>query len=418
MTTSRERARMTRSLALVAALVVPLCAQGLCSLVLRASAASQAPQSPAPKIPLREGLTIIGAHRNDKGDFENIRQITRVDAKSITVELSTDEPAEATPNNPIAELLGGDCRDNTGPRDPKKRWVIPRRVLREDMESAHAYRQEFIGCTGKEDFHPGSTALGFSASVMRELKAKGQTNLDVSLTGNPAAAFNNIIGQLLGGSSKELEQAAMTSGVLTRIEPISMPFKVIVNDEPTELPAIHARWRAPDHLLEYWILDDDANPLVLRATKPAGSFQLQVVRLAFPVASTTSAAASAMAEKIERDLAKQGRTVVYGIYFDFASDRIKAESQPVLAEIAKVLRQNPAWSVGVEGHTDNIGGDSSNLDLSRRRAAAVKQALVTQYKIEGKRLDTSGFGASRPKDTNDTLAGRARNRRVELVKVG
>jgi outer membrane protein OmpA-like peptidoglycan-associated protein len=391
--------------------------EGLFFLVLSASATPQAPQSAAPKIPLREGLTIVGAYRNDKGDFENIRQITRVDAKSITVELSTDEPAEATPNNPIAELLGGDCRDNTGQRDPKKRRVIPRRVLREDMEGAHAYRQEFIGCTGKEDFHPGSTAIGLSTSVMRELRATGQAKLDVSLQGNPAAAFNNIIGQLLGGSSKELELAAMTSGVLSRIESAPVPFKVLVNDEPAELPAIHARWRAPDHLLEYWILDDDANPLVLRATKPTGSFQLQVIKLAFPVAVTASPAATTAADKIERDLAKQGRTVVYGIYFDFASDRIKAESQPVLADIAKVMRQNPSWSLGVEGHTDNIGGDTYNLDLSRRRAVAVKQALVAQYQIDAKRLDTSGFGASRPKDTNATLEGRARNRRVELAKI-
>lgn len=391
--------------------------EGLFILVLGASAVPQAPQSAAPKIPLREGLTIVGAYRNDKGDFENIRQITRVDAKSITVELSTDEPAEATANNPIAELLGGDCRDSNGPRDPKKRWVIPRRVLREDLESAHAYRQEFIGCTGKEDFHPGSTAVGLSASVIRELKAKGQTKLDVSLTGNPAAAFNNIIGQLLGGSSKELELAAMTSGVLARVEPANVPFKVIVNDEPTELPAIHARWRAPDQLIEYWILDDDANPLVLRATKPSGSFQLQVIKLVFPVPAAAPSGTATAADKMERELAKQGRTVVYGIYFDFASDRIKAESQPVLADIAKVLQQNPGWALGVEGHTDNIGGDPYNLDLSRRRAAAVKQALVTQYKVDAQRLDTSGYGASRPKDTNATLEGRARNRRVELAKI-
>src|SRR5437867_2399351 len=106
--------------------------EGLFFLVLSASAAPQAPQSAAPKVPPRDGLRIVAAYRNDKGDFENIRQTTRVDAKSITVELSTDEPAEATRSNPIAELLGGDCPDNPGQRDPKKRWVIPRRVLRED----------------------------------------------------------------------------------------------------------------------------------------------------------------------------------------------------------------------------------------------------------------------------------------------
>ena len=97
---------------------------------------------------------------------------------------------------------------------------------------------------------------------------------------------------------------------------------------------------------------------------------------------------------------------------------LKEESDTVLTEIAKVLQQNPAWSLAVEGHTDNIGDDASNLDLSRRRAAAVKQALVARYNVDGKRLQTNGYGASRPKDTNNTLEGRARNRRVELAKMG
>ena len=81
-----------------------------------------------------------------------------------------------------------------------------------------------------------------------------------------------------------------------------------------------------------------------------------------------------------------------------------------------MLRDNPEWSLTVNGHTDNIGGDVYNLDLSKRRAAAVKQALITQYRITPERLSTDGFGASRPVDTNDTLAGRARNRRVELTR--
>ncbi len=88
----------------------------------------------------------------------------------------------------------------------------------------------------------------------------------------------------------------------------------------------------------------------------------------------------------------------------------------MLAEIARVLQQNPSWSLGVEGHTDNIGGEASNIGLSTRRAAAVKQALVARYRIDGQRLHTNGYGASRPKGTNDTIEGRARNRRVELVK--
>jgi outer membrane protein OmpA-like peptidoglycan-associated protein len=88
----------------------------------------------------------------------------------------------------------------------------------------------------------------------------------------------------------------------------------------------------------------------------------------------------------------------------------------VLREIANALDHNPTWKLRVEGHTDNIGGDDYNMDLSQRRAEAVKQALVTHYHIVAGRLTPQGFGATRPKESNDTLAGRARNRRVELVR--
>jgi OOP family OmpA-OmpF porin len=74
------------------------------------------------------------------------------------------------------------------------------------------------------------------------------------------------------------------------------------------------------------------------------------------------------------------------------------------------------WKLTVEGHTDNIGGDTYNLDLSKRRALAVKEALVAQYDIAPERLTNDGFGASRPVESNETLEGRARNRRVELVR--
>ncbi len=89
---------------------------------------------------------------------------------------------------------------------------------------------------------------------------------------------------------------------------------------------------------------------------------------------------------------------------------------PVLKEIADAMITNPSWKLSVEGHTDNIGGDAYNLDLSNRRAAAVKQALGERYHIAPDRLTTVGYGASRPKESNDTLEGRARNRRVELVR--
>jgi outer membrane protein OmpA-like peptidoglycan-associated protein len=88
----------------------------------------------------------------------------------------------------------------------------------------------------------------------------------------------------------------------------------------------------------------------------------------------------------------------------------------VLKQIAGILQKNPSWKLSLAGHTDNAGEDPINLDLSKRRAAAVKNALVNQYKIAPDRLATNGFGASRPVASNDTIEGRARNRRVELQR--
>jgi len=124
----------------------------------------------------------------------------------------------------------------------------------------------------------------------------------------------------------------------------------------------------------------------------------------------------APAGEIEGSLAKSGRVDIYGIYFDVGSATLKAESGPVLKEISDALGKNPAWKLSVEGHTDNAGEDGPNMQLSRNRSASVKAALVTRFGIAGDRLATGGFGASKPKESNGTLKGRALNRRVELVR--
>jgi len=105
------------------------------------------------------------------------------------------------------------------------------------------------------------------------------------------------------------------------------------------------------------------------------------------------------------------------VYFSFNSDVIRDESEPTLKEIAEVLRRHRDWRLRIAGHTDGIGSDQQNLELSTRRAAAVKDALVKKFGIAAGRLETSGFGKSQPKDTNDTLEGRAHNRRVGLMKI-
>ena len=216
-------------------------------------------------------------------------------------------------------------------------------------------------------------------------------------------------------------------GTLTRVEAGDVKYPMIVNDQRVELPAIHLRGNMlvpekdprPENLRpkaspgELFVLDDPADPLVLnwRLKDPLfhnGNFRVEVVKISFPVAKPENV--------LEKQLTQVKRAVTYGIYFDFNKDTLKPESAPVLKEIADAMTHNPDWKLTVEGHTDNIGGDTYNLDLSKRRAAAVKQALVSEYNIAGDRLLTNGFGASRPVGPNDTLEGRARNRRVELVR--
>jgi OOP family OmpA-OmpF porin len=107
--------------------------------------------------------------------------------------------------------------------------------------------------------------------------------------------------------------------------------------------------------------------------------------------------------------------VIYGINFDFNSDRIREESKPTLDKVAAILKESSDWQMLVEGHTDNIGGESFNRTLSEKRAAAVRNYL-TGAGIDAARLRSAGAGFSQPVATNDTEAGRAQNRRVELIK--
>ena len=96
---------------------------------------------------------------------------------------------------------------------------------------------------------------------------------------------------------------------------------------------------------------------------------------------------------------------------------IREESEPTLEEIADLMRRHPEWKLSINGHTDNIASDAYNLDLSRRRAAATVNALTSRYGVDPSRLASAGSGESSPKDTNDTLEGRALNRRVELIRL-
>lgn len=122
------------------------------------------------------------------------------------------------------------------------------------------------------------------------------------------------------------------------------------------------------------------------------------------------------AAKMRLDMTETGHVALYGIYFDYNSAKLQPKSKPTLNEIAKLLTNHPDLRIIVVGHTDYMGGFDYNVNLSKRRAKTVLDALVKDYKITGTRLKSDGVGYLAPAATNLTDAGRALNRRVELVQ--
>jgi outer membrane protein OmpA-like peptidoglycan-associated protein len=124
----------------------------------------------------------------------------------------------------------------------------------------------------------------------------------------------------------------------------------------------------------------------------------------------------ATAAALTNGLTTTGHTIVNGILFDTGKADVKPESYAALDEVGKALKQDPKLNVFVVGHTDNVGAVAANLDLSKRRAAAVVQILTTKYAVSAERLQSFGNGPYAPIASNDSEAGRTLNRRVELVK--
>jgi len=383
------------------------------------------------KIPLQKGLTVVTAVAQYGGDYESIKQIESVTSTAVDMTYHADNVP-----NPL-----GNLGQPQGVPKSEGSTSGHRTIRVEDIHSAHEYMQQFGGAG--PDLYPGTTAITVSQAVLSDLKSKGETPFTYH-----AGGLKGALGGLLGGlgalanagnqggaaGSKEaadLQNMGKVSCTLKRADGGLHAFPVLLNDHPATLPAVHAQCNSDDGAGDFYFLDNPDNPLVLAFKLDSGD-TLQVVKISYPKQPPANAGAGngppagggggagagggGGGQQIEQELKQTGQAEVYGIYFDFASDKIKPESEAVLREIADALKHNPDWKLRVEGHTDNVGGDDYNMDLSQRRAEAVKQALVTRYHIAAERLTPQGFGATRPKESNDTLYGRARNRRVELVR--
>lgn len=326
-----------------------------------------------PHIPFIAGLTTVHAvNEKGKGDYESIGVITSVAPEYYVVSTSGEVPPDSGEG-----LL---------------KISVRRRVDMRDSREARTMRNYYH--TGDPELFAGTTP-GISSAVLQDLRAKGRAQLNF-------LSIGNVLG---------MQTERKLTGEVVRVESAPMGLSVLVNDKLVVLPVLHAKGKMSDAdgaaELEFYVLDDADNPLLLRLRGPG--FAGEVFKIKYPEPPGTTS-------PLEQALNEKQTVEIYGIYFSFNSAVIRPESEPVLIEIADLMARHPDWKLNIGGHTDNIGTDRFNLDLSTRRAAAVKAALVDGHHVGAGRFSSAGYGAGSPKDTNDTAQGRARNRRVELSR--
>lgn len=341
------------------------------------------------RIPLVKGSVEVAANYTKKGDAEQVMTIT--DATPVYIDFSDQ----------FRYLKDGKQKTDT----------FVRRVRRADMAASN--RMNWVFQSGDSLMFPGSTLAHISAATLSQLKTQKKVPMVIGtyIYDDTMDAFDELVNEspvFISISSGR----KYFRGSFERVGKTTVPVKVLVNGKPMNLPTIHAKGiftvGSESFTSEIWVLDDAANPMVLRIGGSEGN--RQTIRIDYPLKQPQAAA-------LQVALATGAcRAELNGIYFDFGKATLLPQSAPALRAVADLMAKNPGWNLRVEGHTDNIGSAAYNLDLSKRRAAAVAAALTTQYKLQETRLNANGFGATKPVAKNDTLAGRAANRRVELAR--
>jgi outer membrane protein OmpA-like peptidoglycan-associated protein len=322
-----------------------------------------------PVVPLDRGLTLTWVSSlSGEPDYES--RIEIVDSSAYTVTLRNSW--------------------NRGSRGGKVQWHVSERDL---MHQIRLSSRSFYASIINENHDDYLTSTFFMApvAVLEDLRAHGSANVEFFVP--------------------ELSQMPYT-GTLTRLGAEGFP--VVFNDTRTSVRAIRAKAVlrspsssvAPELRMNFLILDNVATPWLVEVELVRGDGfrgHKQLARISYHA-------------NVEADLETRCRATVYDIHFATASAEIDPASSETLAAIAKAMADHRDWQLDIVGHTDSIGNSSANLDLSRRRAEATRLALVAAHHVDGARLRAEGRGEDQPIEDNGALAGRARNRRVELLR--
>jgi outer membrane protein OmpA-like peptidoglycan-associated protein len=379
-------------------------------------------QAPVGRIPMGTGATIVQTLSTANADRESVHRVRLASDSGLHYEWLLEEVHDT----------GDTLRQEF-------------RYLEAWADLADAKRVRLFHDAKAPESHPGYTMHALSRATYRRLRE-----------GKPDSAQIMYVDEVPGSAqlrSLGFGGARMTPvrwrGTIAPAAPDPVLFPVLLNGRRVQLRALHlrgdftarqGRWQP-----QLWVLADSTYPLILKwvgAFRETGNV-LQTTRIDLPfelatadgaaggdgvllvgreglgpsrVAIIGAGADAAGAAALEGELAASCRVELPGIYFAFNSAHVEPASDRAIATLAGILARHPDWTATLEGHTDSIGSAAANKALSERRVEAVRARLIEQHRVSPGRLRVAGFGAARPREPNGTIEGRARNRRVELVR--
>lgn len=268
--------------------------------------------------------------------------------------------------------------------------VTDRTILKKDRDDADVYVLGYH--KSMPETIPGTTSLGISGAVLSKLRSTGTAQLT-----------------LIYSADLDRIDCTLTATAVDEKVP------VIVEDRIFQVPTVMATAQCGGGRRsgtgQVIFANDVNNPVLIQS-----DFDFSWESRPRTERITRVVSGPGLHTDMEQALNTLGAYDVYGLHFDFDSAKLKPSTAQLVRDIAAMFRSNANWVIQIAGHTDSVGSDSYNLKLSGDRAEAVRQALIREG-VGQERLQSVGYGESKPKSDNSTLVGRAINRRVEFRRL-